>query len=213
MARKGRKRKWRGQKLPHADDPVVEREPDDRIRASRQPHRRGLPEEDRLSEKAESPLGRLSLKSIITEEQYEAGLRYAVVVGQYRAIICAPRTISGSGRGIACSGDEFCGEIDNVPCLCRERRVRYDVAHAALLDAGQRAAKAVGRIAVWREEIEWSAIDDLRAGLINLAKHFGLTGRANKNSIRSTQCATAPGRLGRFLFQGRRHVTSLAPLS
>ena len=71
LARRGRKRKWRGQKQAGSEVVEVERAPDDRMRASLQPHRRILPEADRMSEKAESPLGRLNLRAVITGEQYE----------------------------------------------------------------------------------------------------------------------------------------------
>lgn len=190
MARKGRKRKWRGQKLAHTKEVAVERAPDDRIRASLQPHRRCVREEDRLSEKAESPLGRLNLRDVITDEQYEAGLRYALIVGQYQAIIGVPRSTSGAGRGFPCTGEATCGAVAGIPCLCRERRVRYDAAFEALMGAGQRAAKAVARVAVWREEA--ADVEHLRTGLINLARHFGLTGRRDRSTIRNTNCGIAP---------------------
>lgn len=183
MARRGRKRKWRGSRLPGTNAPAIERAPDDRMRAARQPHRRGLPEHDRLSEKAESPLGRLNLRGVITEEQYEAGLRYAVVVGEYRAVIEAPRQMSGSGRGFSCWADAVCN-AEPEKCICRLRYSRYDFAFGAVMDAGQRAAKAVSRVAVFREEIAPADVEDLRAGLVNLARHFGLTGRRGKCSIR-----------------------------
>lgn len=165
---------------------VVDREPDDKIRAGRQPHRRHLREADRLDERAESPLGQLALREIITEEQYEAGIRYAVVVGQYRATIEAPRGVfHGSGRGVSCFADVIC-QAEPDKCPCTMRKVRYDDAYAAVWQAGQRAAKVVARVAVHREEIAAADVRYLRDGLVYLARHFGLTGRERGRIVHIT---------------------------
>jgi hypothetical protein len=42
---------------------------------------------------------------VLSDAQYLAGLRYAVVVGEYRAVIETPRAMSGAGRGYTCPAD------------------------------------------------------------------------------------------------------------
>jgi len=106
----------------------------------------------------------LALRAVITSDQYDAGCRYAVIVGEYRSVIEAPRSIGGSGRGFACCG----GLADD--CECYRRRRRYESAFEALMGAGRMACIAVGRVAVHREE---AAIEALRDGLAVLARHFG----------------------------------------
>lgn len=180
MSRRGRKRKWRGQHLAGA--PVMERAPDDRVRAGRQPHRRGLPEGDRLDERGESPLGQLALQGAIEEPQYEAGQRYAVIVGEYRTVIEAPRQMAGSGRGFECWADSVCNS-DPDQCICRIRRTRYNSAYEALAQAGRCAAIMVARVCVHREEMCVGDMWALRRGLSSLAQHFGLTGNKGGRRI------------------------------
>jgi hypothetical protein len=100
-------------------------------------------------------------------------VRYAVVVGQYRAVIETPRATAGAGRGYDCPGDPKCGRDAAVPCECRRRKGRYDAAFAAVIEAGQRAARAVARVAVHGEPCPRGALPDLKRGLDALAKHFG----------------------------------------
>ena len=183
LGRRGRKGKFRG----YLAKPEPEKAPDDRVRTSRQPHRRVLPEEARFSEKAESLLGRMLLTGQLClahedddgrgNDRYEAGMLYAHAVGAYRSVIEAPRSTSGSGRGSAC---EIAGisEINCAPesCACLRKKQRYDAAFAALMRAGQRAAKAVARVAVHREAITLQDRVYLIIGLDALVAHFGLTG-------------------------------------
>jgi hypothetical protein len=82
VARAGR-RSRRVKHLVKPDDPT-------RMLTARQPHRRWLPAELRLSEKAATPLGGLNLVGVLSDEQYEAGRRYQVVVGEYRVSIGIP---------------------------------------------------------------------------------------------------------------------------
>lgn len=108
MGRSGRKRKA-GKRHPGGELVRTDKRPDDRVRASRQPHRRQLKDADRLSERAESLLGRLSLqndpasdrkkpKPLISAEQFEAGELYGRVVGKYRSTIESPPSGGGFGR-------------------------------------------------------------------------------------------------------------------
>jgi hypothetical protein len=170
MARRGRKRKIG---LRHPGGGLV-REPFDlRGLSGLQPHRVWLPEEQRLDQKAASPLGCLNLLGVLSDAQYLAGVRYAVVVGRYRAVIETPRATAGAGRGYDCSGDPNCGSNGSAPCECRRRKERYDAAFAAVIEAGQRAARAVARVAVHGEQCPRGALPDLKRGLDALAKHFG----------------------------------------
>jgi hypothetical protein len=130
-----------------------------------------------MDQKAASPLGCLNLLGVLSDAQYLAGIRYAVVVGKYRAVIESPRATAGAGRGYDCPGDLRCGRDGRAPCECRHRKERYDAAFAAVLEVGQRAARAVARVAVYAEQCPRGALADLKRGLDALAKHFGGGGR------------------------------------
>jgi hypothetical protein len=175
MARRGRKRRIG---LRHPGGELVRLSFDSRSLATLQPHRVWLPEEKRMDQKAASPLGCLNLLGVLADAQYLAGVRYAVVVGKYRAVIETPRATAGAGRGYDCPGDLRCGRDGGAACECRHRKERYDAAFAAVLEPGQRAARAVARVAVHGEPCPCGALPDLKRGLDALAKHFGCTGRA-----------------------------------
>ncbi|HLH96331.1 MAG TPA: hypothetical protein VKW08_14550 [Xanthobacteraceae bacterium] len=171
MVRRGRKRKIG---LRHPGGTLVQRgELEAKSFAALQPHRAWLPPEKRLDERAASPFGCLNLLGVISDAQYLAGLRYAVVVGHYRAVIETPRATSGSGRGYTCAGDLACGRDNPEACECRRRKARYDAAFAAVLEAGQKAARAVARVAVHGEQCPRGGLADLKRGLDALARHFG----------------------------------------
>jgi hypothetical protein len=169
MARRGRKRKIG---IRHPGGTLVQPRFDVRDLATLQPHRVWLPEEKRMDQKAASPLGCLNLLGVLTDQQYLAGVRYAVVVGKYRAVIETPRATSGAGRGYDCPGDLSCGREPGGRCECRHRKARYDAAFAAVIEAGQRAARAVARVAVHGEQCPRGALADLERGLDALARHF-----------------------------------------
>ena len=88
MTRRGRKRKIG---LRHPGGDLVRVQFDLRALSGLQPHRVWLPQEQRLDQKGGSPLGCLNLLGVLSDAQYLAGVRYAVVVGQYRAVIETPR--------------------------------------------------------------------------------------------------------------------------
>lgn len=116
LSRSGRKRKA-GKRHP-SGELVRDKRPDDKVRASRQPHRRSLKDTDRLSERAESPLGRLSLlrdsqrKTVIDENQYRAGELYARAVGKYRSTIESPHSGGGFGRELPSGSSEPADPIE-----------------------------------------------------------------------------------------------------
>jgi hypothetical protein len=169
MARSGRKRKIG---LRHPGGALVRPQCDVQSLATLQPHRVWLPEEKRMDQRAASPFGCLNLLGVLTDAQYLAGMRYAVVVGKYRAVIETPRATAGAGRGYDCPGDLKCGRDPGEHCECRHRKERYDAAFAAVIEAGQRAARAVARVAVHGEQCPRGALPDLKRGLDALAKHF-----------------------------------------
>jgi hypothetical protein len=173
MARRGRKRKIG---LRHPSGELVQPRFDARGLVTLQPHRVWLPEAQRMDQKAASPLGCLNLLGVLSDAQYGAGIRYAVVVGNYRAVIETPRAMSGAGRGYDCPGDLTCGR-DGAPCECRKRKERYDAAFLVVIEAGQRAARAVARVAVHGEPCPRGALADLKRGLDALAQHFGCAGK------------------------------------
>jgi hypothetical protein len=179
MARRGRKRKIG---IRHPGGELVRLRFDVRGLATLQPHRVWLPEEKRMDQKAASPLGCLNLLGVLTDAQYLAGVRYAVVVGKYRAVIETPRATAGAGRGYDCPGDLNCGRDAGERCECRHRKERYDAAFAAVIEAGQRAARAVARVAVHGEQCPRGALPDLKRGLDALAKHFAEGGKGLRSS-------------------------------
>jgi hypothetical protein len=103
VGRAGRKRKA-GKR--HPSGKLVQKRPDDKIRTSRQPHRRGLRTDMRLAEQAESPLGRVMLAGLLNRKgetdpkekrpsdearaRYEAGMLYARVAIVYGAQLGVP---------------------------------------------------------------------------------------------------------------------------
>jgi hypothetical protein len=177
MARRGRKRKIG---LRHPGGELVRPQFDMRGLATLQPHRVWLPQEQRLDQKAGSPLGCLNLLGVLSDAQYLAGIRYAVVVGKYRAVIETPRATAGAGHGYDCPGDPRCGR-GALPCECRRRKERYDLVFAAVLEAGQRAARAVARVAVHGEPCPRGALADLKRGLDALARHFAGAGTGRRS--------------------------------
>jgi hypothetical protein len=168
--RKGRKRKS-GRRQP--DGRIAPRRPVDyRAMAALNPDRRGLPEGLRTHERAGSSLGRLNLKQRISEYEYEAGQRYAVIVGAWRASIGVPSHLAGNGRGYDCVGSMHC-PVET--CICAARQERYDDAYCAIRTHA--AHLAVNAVAIHDHDISPDQLPYLREGLSALARHFGLTGR------------------------------------
>lgn len=166
MSRAGRKRKFRGHSPMAANQ---DRRPDDKLLAAAQPHRAWLPPDLRLSEKAGTPLGGLNLTNAISDEEYEAGQRWRVLVGEYRASIGIPDAANSGGRGYPCLGMSDCER-----CECLRRKLAYDEAYHELWQAGQVAMKIVNRVAVQDEKCPYYGLSALKSGLRMLVRHFGL---------------------------------------
>ncbi len=155
----------------------------DRADAGEQPHRRSMPLLHRTDPRAGSALGNLLLTGKLgpldrkgfpsegAQRLYEAGRRYAVVVGAYRAIIGTPSATSGSGRGYECLGEANCPPQH---CGCLQRTKAYNDAIECLLRKGGWVAHFVARVAVHDEDCPSDMVPTLMRGLTILAKHFGI---------------------------------------
>ncbi len=171
LNRKGRKRKS-GRRTTCG---YLARAPVDyRAMAGNWPHRKSLPEAVRSDERGESVIGRLSLTKRISGEMYEAGRRFAVIVGAYRAVIGTPNSGAGSGRGYVCEPTACMGDRQAV-CLCEERTARYRDATKVLILAGQSVYNVTYRTAISDEPC--NDLPSLRNGLDALARQFGLVGK------------------------------------
>lgn len=169
LNRKGRKRKS-GRRT--SSGALARPKVDYRAMAAAQPHRNWLPEALRLSERAGTMLGCLLLTRHISEEQYEAGRRYSVIVGAYHAVASVPGGTSGAGRGYDCPGSSDCD-----PCQCRQRTENYMRAYEAISrSAGRKAHFAINRV-LWDKPVSEDQLIHLKWGLDALAEHFGLTNR------------------------------------
>jgi hypothetical protein len=173
--RKGRKRKTVARREPNGRE--KRRPADYRAMAAAWPVRRDLAAADRASERAGSVLGRLSLKKLISEPQYDAGQRYAVIVGAYRAMIGMPGNLAGGGKGYDCIGAADC-PADS--CVCLARTKRYDDAYCAVRTHA--AHLAVNAVAIHDQDIPPYQLDHLREGLEALAWHFGILGKRRRAS-------------------------------
>lgn len=170
--RKGGRKRKSGRR--HPSGKIDQRHPDDKKLAELQPHRRHLPADCRSSEKAGYPLGDLNLRGILSNQQHEAGQRYAAIVGRYRAVIGSPMATAKSGRGFDCAGACVVTEA----CECRSRKTSYDRVYEALRASGQRALVAVNNIAVHQNELDlsdWARVMWTVVGLDALVTYFGLT--------------------------------------
>jgi len=92
-----------------------------------QPHRRWLPEDKRADQRAETVLGRMRLGGMLTEAQYQAGVRWAAIVHRMHVALCVPRgPISIAGKMVP-SGNEPPAE-DDRPADFRTEEERHEAA-------------------------------------------------------------------------------------
>ena len=179
----GRKRK--PGKRERNGRPVRTPLPDHRAHALAWPSRSHLPVKARLDQKAATPLGGLNILNVITDEEYEAGRRFAGIVMRYRAVIEAPNPAPGGmdhqGRGFI-DADES------------ERRTGlYNAAYAAFNAiechrARHLARKWVKTVAVYDESCPGGVpLEALKLGLSILAAYFGLTSGGKSASVRNVK--------------------------
>lgn len=178
VIRVGRKRKA-GKRHPNGELVNEQKQIDLAHRiAITQPHRQSVSESLRFDQKAGTELGRLRLRGILTEEQYEAGRKYNALVTRYRASIDAPK----AGQSIAGAMEPRGGGVITLEAA-REIKREYDGAFEALFDCGQPAAKLVAHVAVHDREIDRHLHATLICGLSGLAKHFGLTNERKSHRL------------------------------
>jgi hypothetical protein len=201
MTRAGRKRK-NGNRYPSGRLARTKLETPQQ-RASQMPHRKAF-NEDAHDMRAESLLGRLALKNLISNDQYIAGTTFRRVWGGYLATISPPRAIGVGTHAFSSCPTGGCTP-DAKKCACESRKAEYENARTALRRAGTLPAYAV--LHAIREPTNFPSdwITPLKAGLSHLARHFGLTKFANHsknlssphshhfpNSLRPSQ--RAPGK-------------------
>lgn len=165
--RRGKKRRSSVSAARHRRAPV-----DYRACVAAQPHRNWLPEALRGHERAENVLGCLNLLNRISDEMYEAGRRFGVIVGSFRQVIGAPRGVIGSGRGYSCR-PTLCA-LDPEHCTCETRTAKYRDATHILTLAGQKPYSVTYQVVVQDMMPTREQLADLRWGLSALAKGFGL---------------------------------------
>lgn len=181
--RKGRKRKM-GRRKTSGD--IILARVDFRDMAKLWPVRRDVTDAYRLDERAGTEIGRLNIKwrtsdlpalirPGISNEEYEAGRQYGNIVNAYLAMAGAPR--------IACLMATFVSsDMEAMPgCQVRitaddydERRTeRYMRAYEAI--RSRQCHMAVNAVTVHDQPCAANQYKALRAGLQDLATHFGLT--------------------------------------
>jgi hypothetical protein len=136
--------------------------------AKRQPHRRGVPAALAHDPKAECMMGRLCLNGVLSETQYEAGVKYRTAVMRYRSAIEAPRATEASMAGV------LAGPTGGGSAISERRQIElrnsYMRAFEVVEQAG--AARDVAHCAVFDRGP--FAVDKVQRGLDALAVHYGL---------------------------------------
>jgi hypothetical protein len=171
MAKAGRKRKS-GYRT--ASGALARPKVDFRAMAAGQPHRSWLPVDKQLDQKADSPLGALNLIGVLTDDQYLAGQRFSVIVGEYRAQLGGPTAVAGSGRGYDCN-PLGCADEGGM-CECLRRKNRYEGCYEILHEAGRKVLMVVNRVVLHGQRCMSGELESLRCGLNVLGRHLGLTG-------------------------------------
>lgn len=167
-----------------------ERDTDPAIIAAKQPHRHGIMPKKRKDgsyesqasdPRAESVMGRLRLNGWISEDQYQAGVKYRDIVMRYRAIIDAPReSVSMSGVIVGPWGGGMILEAEEV----ERRKSNYNAAFEWLeMRSGNAGCRAVAHCAV-HERVGFTPTH-LKSGLDALVEHFKLTERGKSAHVRN----------------------------
>lgn len=158
--------------------------------AGTQPHRRGLGDRA-LDHRAESSLGRMSLRNEISPMQLLAGEHYGRQWRTYLATLDGPRWPWRSAGGVAaCAGCPPSGEVEDCACgrAARAWRRSWDV----LSRVG--AATMVTELVGYDIPVALEEFITLRLGLDALAYELGLTNeRKSYGFNRSSQISpTSP---------------------
>ena len=148
--------------------------------AATQPHRQGLGDHaaDQL---AESELGRMVIRGIITRLQCLAGQKYAAQWRSYLATLDGPRSPQrGHGRGNPCAGCTTAAEREKCACdLARRSWVRS----ASALHAIPGGIVVTARVCCWDVPCPVWGLAMLRSGLDTLALSLGLTTRNKSQPV------------------------------
>jgi len=179
VTRKGRKRRIGSREKNGRTQ--RERGIDPQTVAAGHPHRKSVAEAVRHDPRAESVMGRLRLNGWITEEQYQAGVKYRDIVMRYRAIIDAPReAVSMSGWVVGSWGTAYFLDAEEI----ERRKSIYMAMYASLEEgAGHHAAKAVTNCAV--HERPGFTPANLKRGLDALIGFFALTDWRKSGHVRN----------------------------
>ncbi len=177
VERRGRKRKP-GKRHPCGD--LVDKDIDPKVIAFPMPHRQGVPEKLRHDPKAGTEFGVLNLTGVISDDQFDAGERYASDVARYRSIILsAPKESPPSIAGFSepRSGSSVVSEE-----IAERIRATFDDAFEALNAKGNRVLRIVNRAAVHNQRLEREYWPTLRIGLDALHVHYFLTNQRKRGS-------------------------------
>jgi hypothetical protein len=136
--------------------------------------------DDVLSQEAESPLGILRIRKIVTDDELEAGKAYAALVRAAKRSYDSPSEDPAPGgltNMLPGSGGAFLNEETLfTPEQLRERhytvRARYNTAFEVLGEAGREALMAVNDAAVRELHILPSRWPALKQGLDRLRRHL-----------------------------------------
>lgn len=149
--------------------------------AAEQPHRRDLPEKHKLSQDADTQIGRLYLKDQISEPQYLAGQEYERRVGAYMATICGPQALAGSGKWSGCR-PELCRAYPDL-CECARKLRDYQEFHEEIAKCGRRVEMVMKRVVINRLPPGSYELGILVVGLMALCRHMRLTARGKSRYV------------------------------
>jgi hypothetical protein len=130
-------------------------------------------------------LGRLFLQDEIEPVEFEAGKRWGRLVEAYHRATGAPPVRSMAFDRAPRSAQVDPESEEGQAQAAADRAIAEDMreAHAVLMSAGMRAERAVRQICEEREaSVSVVGLDNLRAGLRWLAKHWGILQEAKKRA-------------------------------
>ena len=146
--------------------------------ATQQPHRRKVPEAERLKPEAECILGRLLLNRKITQAEYDAGCRWRDIYFNWLHSIGAPNPFPAA---VDWNNSDFTQSPMNSNLIDDERAESiakaFRVGERALKNLGRRVFDSVNAIAVYEEPEELgdfnATVAAAKKGLSALAEIFG----------------------------------------
>src|SRR5262245_14968344 len=157
--------------------------------AASMPHRKGLGELA-TDQRAVTQLGRLVLRGELDAAFGLAGEAYLGLWRGYVWTLAGPRELAaGDGHGFTCDG---CGPNER-PCRCEFRRRVYAEASGVLRGCGFGVSVAVTGLVIHDLPVIEDSLPLVRVGLGELARHFGLTARANVVCQKITTRTVPPG--------------------